>query len=49
MPGYTSVDLFDTVTAPMPFGFSRQDALAYIIISPVLTCDVVSFWGLRGL
>jgi hypothetical protein len=33
----------------MPFGFSRADALAYILIAQLLNYLVVSFWGLLGL
>jgi len=33
----------------IPFGFSRPDALAYILISQVVGYLVISFWGLIGL
>lgn len=48
-PGYIGVYQFVAVTVLMPFGFSRADALAYILISQVLNYLVVSFWGLIGL
>jgi len=33
----------------VPFGFSRSDALAYILILQVMNYAVVTFWGLLGL
>jgi uncharacterized protein (TIRG00374 family) len=48
-PGYVGVYQFVAVTVLVPFGFSRSDALAYILISQVFNYVVVSFWGLLGL
>ena len=48
-PGYVGVYQFVAVTVLVPFGFSRADALAYILISQILNYLVVSFWGLLGL
>jgi hypothetical protein len=48
-PGYVGVYQFVAVTVLPAFGFSRADALAYILISQVLGYVVVSFWGLLGL
>jgi glycosyltransferase 2 family protein len=48
-PGYVGVYQFVAVTVLVPIGFSRADALAYILISQILNYIVVSFWGLLGL
>lgn len=48
-PGYVGIYQFVAVTVLVPFGFSRSDALAYILISQVLTLLTVGFWGLIGL
>jgi hypothetical protein len=48
-PGYVGVFQFVAVTVLVPFGFSRSEALAYILISQILNYLVVSFWGLLGL
>ena len=48
-PGYVGVYQFVAVTVLVPFGFSRSDALAYILISQILGYLVVSFWGLLRL
>lgn len=48
-PGYIGVYQFVAVAVLVPFGFSRADALAYILISQILNYVLVSFWGLLGL
>jgi hypothetical protein len=48
-PGYIGVYQFVAVIVLTSFGFSRANALAYIIISQVLNYLLVSFWGLIGL
>lgn len=48
-PGYVGVYQFVAVMVLMPCGFSRGDALAYILISQVLNYLVVTFWGMLGL
>jgi glycosyltransferase 2 family protein len=48
-PGYIGVYQFIAVTVLIPFGFSRPEALAYILISQVVNYLLVSFWGLIGL
>ncbi len=48
-PGYIGVYQFVAVSVLTPFGFSRANALAYILISQILHYLVVSFWGLIGL
>ncbi len=48
-PGYIGVYQFVAVTVLVPFGFSRSDALAYILISQILNYVVITFCGLIGL
>lgn len=48
-PGYIGVYQFVAITVLMPDGFSRGEALAYILIAQVFGYAVVSFWGLLGL
>ena len=48
-PGYVGVYQYVAVTVLVPFGFSKPDALAYILISQILGYLVVTFWGLIGL
>jgi uncharacterized protein (TIRG00374 family) len=48
-PGYIGVYQFVAVVVLVPFGFSRSDALAYILISQILSYIIITFWGLIGL
>jgi uncharacterized protein (TIRG00374 family) len=48
-PGYVGVYQFVAVVVLVPFGFTRPDALAYILISQIFNYLVVTFWGLVGL
>ncbi|HBY09369.1 MAG TPA: hypothetical protein DEH22_16905 [Chloroflexi bacterium] len=48
-PGYVGVYQFVATMVLVPFGFSRPDALAFILISQILNYLIVSFWGLLGL
>ncbi len=48
-PGYVGVYQFVAVLVLVPFGFSRAEALAYILMSQMLNYIVVTFWGLIGL
>jgi uncharacterized protein (TIRG00374 family) len=48
-PGYVGVYQFVAVAVLVPFGFTKADALAYILISQVINYLVVTFWGLIGL
>jgi hypothetical protein len=48
-PGYIGVYQFVAVSVLIPFGFSRANALAYILISQIFHYLLVSFWGLIGL
>ena len=48
-PGYVGVYQFVAVLVLVPFGFSRSDALAYILISQISSYIIITFWGLIGL
>jgi glycosyltransferase 2 family protein len=47
-PGYVGVYQFVAVTTLAPFGISKADALAYILVSQVLGFLLIGFWGLLG-
>jgi len=44
-PGYIGIYQFVAVTVLMPFGFSRSDAIAFILVAQVLMYLVVGAWG----
>ena len=48
-PGSVGIYQFVAVTVLTPFGFSRSQALAYIIVSQLLYYSLVTIWGLLGL
>lgn len=48
-PGYVGVYQFAAVTVLTPFGFSKSDALAYILVAQAFNYVIVTFWGLPGL
>ena len=48
-PGYVGVYQFAAVTVLTPFGFSRSDALAYILVAQLLSYAVIVPLGLIGL
>ena len=48
-PGYLGVYQFAAVTVLTPFGFSRDAALAYILVAQALGYAVVLALGLPGL
>lgn len=48
-PGYVGVYQFVAVTVLTPFGFTRTDAVAYILVAQVLSYIVIGFWGTWGL
>jgi glycosyltransferase 2 family protein len=48
-PGYVGIYQFVAVTVLMPFDFSRNQALVYIIMFQLVTYLVVSIWGGLGL
>ena len=48
-PGYVGIYQFVAVTVLTPFGFSRNDAIAYILVAQVMMFAVIGFWGSIGL
>jgi uncharacterized protein (TIRG00374 family) len=44
-PGYIGIYQFVAVSVLTPFGFSRTDAIAYILVVQALFCLVIGFWG----
>jgi glycosyltransferase 2 family protein len=48
-PGYVGVYQFAAVSALTPFGFSRTDAIAYVLVFQVLMVIVVAGFGSVGL
>ena len=48
-PGYVGIYQFVAVSVLTPFGFSRTDAIAYILVAQALTYVVIGFWGALGL
>ena len=48
-PGYVGIYQFVAVTVLTPFGFSRTDAIAYILVAQALMYVVIGIWGSLGL
>jgi hypothetical protein len=48
-PGYVGIYQFVAVTVLVPFGFSRTDAIAFILVAQALGYVVIGFWGALGL
>jgi uncharacterized membrane protein YbhN (UPF0104 family) len=48
-PGYVGIYQFVAVTVLTPFGFSRADAIAFIVVAQALMYVVIGFWGAIGL
>jgi uncharacterized protein (TIRG00374 family) len=48
-PGYVGIYQFVAVAVLTPFGFSRTDAIAYILVGQALGYVVIGFWGSLGL
>jgi uncharacterized protein (TIRG00374 family) len=48
-PGYVGIYQFVAVTVLPPFGFTRSEALVFIIAFQAVIYMVVSFWGALGL
>lgn len=48
-PGYVGIFQFVAVTVLVPFGFSRTDAIAYILVAQAMGYVVIGFWGALGL
>jgi uncharacterized membrane protein YbhN (UPF0104 family) len=47
-PGYVGIYQFVAVSVLTPFGFSRTNAIAYILLAQALQYVVITFWGLIG-
>ena len=45
-PGYVGVYQFVAVTTLAPFGISKADALAFILVSQIFSYIIIGFWGL---
>lgn len=48
-PGYVGIYQFVAVTVLTPFGFSRTDAIAYILVAQAMSYGVIGCWGSIGL
>ena len=48
-PGYVGIYQFVAVTILAPFGFSRADAIAFILVAQAMMYVVIGFWGSIGL
>ena len=48
-PGYVGIYQFVAVTVLGPFGFSRSDAIAYILVAQALGYVVIGVWGSMGI
>jgi uncharacterized membrane protein YbhN (UPF0104 family) len=48
-PGYVGIYQFVAVTVLTPFGLSRTDAIAYILVAQALSYILIGFWGSLGL
>jgi uncharacterized protein (TIRG00374 family) len=47
-PGYVGIYQFVAVTVLTPFGFTRTDAIAFILVAQALMYVVIGFWGSLG-
>ena len=48
-PGYVGIYQFVAVSVLTPFGLSRADAIAFILVTQALGYVVIGFWGAIGL
>jgi len=48
-PGYVGIYQFVAVAVLTPFGFSRTDAIAFILVAQAVSYLVIGFWGSLGL
>lgn len=48
-PGYIGIYQFVAVSVLTPFGFSRADAIAFILVAQALMYIVIGIWGSLGL
>lgn len=47
-PGYVGIYQFVAVSVLVPFGFSRTEAIAYILLAQALSYAMIGCWGLIG-
>ena len=47
-PGYVGIYQFVAVTVLAPFGFTREEAVAYILVVQATGYVVITFWGVLG-
>jgi len=47
-PGYVGIYQFVAVSVLTPFGYSRTDAIAYILLAQALQYVIITIWGLIG-
>jgi hypothetical protein len=47
-PGYVGIYQFVAVSVLVPFGFSRTDAIAYILLAQALQYVIITALGLIG-
>jgi glycosyltransferase 2 family protein len=48
-PGYVGIYQFVAVSVLTPFGFSKTDAIAYILLLQAVQYALISFWGALGM
>ena len=48
-PGYVGIYQFVAITVLAPFGFTREEAVAYILVVQAAGYVVITFWGVLGL
>jgi len=48
-PGYVGIYQFVAVSVLTPFGFSKTDAIAFILLSQAVQYVLITFWGSLGL
>jgi uncharacterized protein (TIRG00374 family) len=48
-PGYVGIYQFVAVSVLTPFGFTRTDAVAFILVAQALSYVLIGFWGSLGL
>ena len=48
-PGYVGIYQFVAMSVLTPFGYSRNDAIAYILVAQALMYAVIGLWGSVGL
>ena len=48
-PGYVGIYQFVAVSVLVPFGFSRTNAIAYILLAQAMQYVYITFWGLVAL